>query len=74
MFSLAHDYSRNGMSAYVRLQEAEFGAVDDGYTAVRHQAEVGTGYFDAVTTALNPASDTTALSGSTEAAQFGGRR
>ena len=51
-----------------------FAAVDDGYTAVRHQAEVGTGYFDAVTTALNPASATTALSGSTEAAQFGGHQ
>jgi isocitrate lyase len=74
MFSLAHDYARNGMSAYVRLQEAEFAAVDDGYTAVRHQAEVGTGYFDAVTTALNPTSATTALSGSTEAAQFGGHQ
>jgi isocitrate lyase len=74
MFSLAHDYARNGMSAYVRLQEAEFASVEDGYTAVRHQAEVGTGYFDAVTTALNPKSDTTALLGSTEASQFGGHR
>jgi isocitrate lyase len=75
MFSLAHDYAHHGMSAYVRLQEAEFAAVDDGYTAVRHQAEVGTGYFDLVTTALNPHSDTTALAGSTEAEQFahGGR-
>jgi isocitrate lyase len=75
MFGLAHDYAANGMSAYVRLQEAEFAAIDDGYTAVRHQAEVGTGYFDLVTTALNPTSDTTALTGSTEAEQFshGGR-
>jgi isocitrate lyase len=72
MFALAHDYARNGMTAYVRLQEAEFAAMEDGYTAVRHQAEVGTGYFDAVTTALNPTSTTTALSGSTEAEQFGG--
>ena len=71
MFELAHGYAREGMSAYVRLQQAEFASVDDGYTAVRHQAEVGTGYFDAVTTALNPASDTTALAGSTEAEQFG---
>ena len=54
MFDLAHDYARNGMSAYVDLQEAEFAAVEDGYTAVEHQAEVGTGYFDAVATALNP--------------------
>ncbi|MGN6089466.1 MAG: isocitrate lyase [Actinomycetales bacterium] len=70
MFELAHGYAREGMTAYVRLQQAEFDAAERGYTAVKHQAEVGTGYFDAVTTALNPASATTALSGSTESQQF----
>jgi isocitrate lyase len=70
MFELARGYAAEGMSAYVRLQEAEFAAEADGYTATRHQAEVGTGYFDAVSTALNPDSATTALSGSTEEEQF----
>jgi isocitrate lyase len=70
MFELAHGYARDGMSAYVRLQQAEFAAATHGYTAVKHQAEVGTGYFDLVTTALNPASDTLALTGSTESEQF----
>jgi isocitrate lyase len=70
MFELARGYAADGMSSYVKLQEAEFAAEADGYTATRHQAEVGTGYFDAVSTALNPASSTTALSGSTEAEQF----
>ena len=70
MFSLAKGYAADGMSSYVALQEAEFAAEADGYTATRHQAEVGTGYFDRVTTALNPNSQTTALAGSTEAAQF----
>ena len=70
MFHLAHGYAREGMSAYVELQEAEFADAERGYTAVRHQAEVGTGYFDAVSTAVNPDSSTTALSGSTESEQF----
>jgi isocitrate lyase len=70
MFELARGYASEGMSAYVRLQEAEFAAEERGYTATRHQAEVGTGYFDAVSTALNPDSATTALHGSTETAQF----
>ncbi len=70
MFELAFGYARTGMSAYVRLQQAEFAAAARGYTAVKHQAEVGTGYFDMVTTALNPASDTLALAGSTESEQF----
>src|SRR5690349_16107178 len=61
MFELAHGYAQRGMPAYVELQQAEFAAADRGYTAVRHQAEVGTGYFDAVTTALSPNSATTAL-------------
>jgi len=70
MFELARGYAETGMTAYVKLQEAEFAAEADGYTATKHQAEVGTGYFDAVSTALNPQSSTTALSGSTEAEQF----
>ncbi|GAA4938345.1 isocitrate lyase [Actinoplanes utahensis] len=70
MYELARGYAQTGMSAYVKLQEAEFAAEADGYTATKHQAEVGTGYFDAVSTALNPDSSTTALSGSTEAEQF----
>ncbi|GAA0503849.1 isocitrate lyase [Paractinoplanes deccanensis] len=70
MFELARGYAETGMTAYVKLQEAEFAAEADGYTATKHQAEVGTGYFDAVSTALNPTSSTTALAGSTETEQF----
>lgn len=70
MFQLAHGYARNGMTAYVELQEAEFAAAGQGYTAVKHQAEVGTGYFDLVSSTINPDSDTLALVGSTESAQF----
>lgn len=70
MFDLAHGYAREGMTAYVDLQEREFGAEDRGYTATKHQREVGTGWFDLVSTALNPESSTTALTGSTEEAQF----
>ena len=70
MFHLANGYAQHGMTAYVELQEAEFASQDAGYTAVKHQAEVGTGYFDKVSTAINPASGTLALAGSTEAAQF----
>lgn len=71
MFELAHGYARRQMSAFVELQEKEFAAADLGFTAVRHQREVGTGYFDAVTQAIEGAdSSTTALSGSTEEAQF----
>ena len=70
MFDLAHGYAREGMSAYVKLQEAEFAAESRGYTATKHQREVGTGYFDAVATIVNPESSTTALAGSTENEQF----
>ncbi|MGR6090254.1 isocitrate lyase [Brevibacterium sp. CSND-B09] len=70
MFDLAHGYAREQMKAYVELQEREFAAEDRGYTATRHQREVGTGYFDLVSTAVNPESSTTALAGSTETAQF----
>ena len=70
MYTLARDYSERHMSAYVELQEAEFASEKDGYTATRHQREVGTGYFDRIATALNPTSETLALVGSTETAQF----
>ncbi|WP_431985356.1 isocitrate lyase [Streptomyces qinglanensis] len=70
MFDLARGYADHGMTAYVDLQEKEFAAQEQGFTAVKHQREVGTGYFDAVSTALNPASATTALTGSTEEEQF----
>ena len=70
MFDLAHGYARNQMSAYVDLQEREFAAEERGYTATKHQREVGTGYFDAVSTAINPDSSTVALAGSTESGQF----
>jgi len=70
MFSLAHGYAHDDMSAYVRLQEAEFAAESLGYTATRHQREAGTGYFDLVTQAISPAAETVALAGSTEQAQF----
>jgi isocitrate lyase len=71
MFSLAHAYKERGMGAYSELQQAEFAAEADGFTAVRHQREVGVSYFDAVATAASGGkSSTTALSGSTEAAQF----
>jgi isocitrate lyase len=71
MFNLAHGYARNQMSAFVELQEAEFAAADKGFTAVKHQREVGTGYFDAVTqTVQQGQSSTTALKGSTEDEQF----
>ncbi len=70
-FGLARAYRREGMPAYVRLQEAEFAQEAEGYTAVRHQREVGTGYFDAVVTAVSRgATATIALAGSTEAEQF----
>jgi len=71
MFNLAYDYARNDMSAYVRLQEEEFAAAERGYTFVAHQQEVGTGYFDDVTTVIQGGqSSVTALTGSTEEEQF----
>jgi isocitrate lyase len=71
MFELARGYASEGMPAYVALQEKEFAAERDGYTAVKHQREVGTGYFDLINTVLNPAGETVALRGSTEQEQFG---
>jgi isocitrate lyase len=70
MYTLARGYGERHMSAYVELQEAEFASEADGYTATRHQREVGTGYFDRIATALNPSSATLALVGSTESEQF----
>jgi isocitrate lyase len=70
MFELARGYAADGMAAYVALQEKEFAAEADGYTAVKHQREVGTGYFDLISTVLNPDAETTALRGSTEEEQF----
>ena len=71
MFELARGYKANGMAAYSELQKAEFASAAAGYTATRHQREVGTGYFDAVSEATTSGTgSTTALSDSTEVAQF----
>ena len=71
MYTLAHGYRDRHMSAYVELQEAEFGAEPIGYTATKHQREVGTGYFDALTQVISHGeSSLSALSGSTEDEQF----
>ena len=70
MFDLAYGYARNNMTAFVELQEKEFAAAERGFTAVKHQREVGTGYFDAVTTTIENEASTAALKGSTEDEQF----
>jgi len=70
MFELARGYASDSMSAYVELQDHEFAMEEQGYTATRHQREVGAGYFDLVTQAVSPESETLALRGSTEEAQF----
>jgi len=73
MFELANGYRDEGMKAYSRLQQAEFASEEAGYTATRHQREVGTGYFDRVAQAVSGGkSSTTAMEGSTETAQFKG--
>jgi isocitrate lyase len=75
MFNLAKGYARRGMSAYSELQESEFAAEADGYTATKHQHEVGTGYFDAVAQVISGGEcSTAALCGSTEEEQFTDRR
>lgn len=72
MFNLAHEYAREDMTAYVRLQDQEFSDADKGYTFVAHQQEVGTGYFDDMTQVIQGGSSSvTALTGSTEEEQFG---
>ena len=70
MFELAYGYARNNMTAFVEMQQKEFAAADKGFTAVKHQREVGTGYFDAVTTTIEKEASTAALKGSTEDEQF----
>lgn len=70
MFELARGYASDQMTAYVELQQREFAMEELGYTATRHQREVGAGYFDLVSTAVSPDSSTLALKGSTEEAQF----
>ncbi|KAB1504469.1 isocitrate lyase [Corynebacterium sp. 320] len=71
MFDLAHGYARRQMSAFVELQNKEFKAAEErGFTAVKHQREVGAGYFDKIATTVDPNSSTTALKGSTEEGQF----
>ncbi|MCW2973266.1 MAG: isocitrate lyase, partial [Thermoleophilia bacterium] len=71
MFELARGYAENGMTAYVELQEKEFGMESQGYTATRHQREVGAGFFDRISTAVTGGtSSTLALEGSTEEQQF----
>jgi isocitrate lyase len=70
MFDLARGYAANSMTAYVELQKHEFALEEFGYTATRHQREVGAGYFDLVTQAVSPDASTLALKGSTEEAQF----
>jgi isocitrate lyase len=71
MFDLAQGYSKTGMSAYSALQNREFASEADGYTATKHQREVGTGYFDMVNSIVTGgASSTLAMKGSTEEAQF----
>jgi isocitrate lyase len=71
MFELAKGYKESQMTAYVALQEAEFASEQDGYTATRHQREVGAGYFDDVATVISAGqASTLAMAGSTEEAQF----
>jgi isocitrate lyase len=70
MFELARGYAEHSMTAYVRLQQNELALEEFGYTATRHQREVGAGYFDLVATAVAPDSSTLALKGSTEEEQF----
>ena len=71
MFDLAHGYAREQMTAFVDLQNREFKAAEErGFTAVKHQREVGAGYFDRIATTVDPNSSTTALKGSTEEGQF----
>ena len=71
MFELAQGYVKNQMTSYVALQEKEFAATERGYSFVSHQQEVGTGYFDQVSTVIQGGkSSVTALTGSTEEAQF----
>jgi isocitrate lyase len=70
-FHLARSYANDGMAAYSKFQQAEFASESEGYSATRHQREVGTSYFDAVSNTISGgAASTTAMAGSTEAAQI----
>ena len=71
IFELAEKYKKEGMTAYSRIQQQEFAREKDGYTSVKHQREVGTSYFDAVSNTISSGkSSTTAMAGSTESEQF----
>ena len=71
IFELAEKYKTQGMTAYSKIQELEFAREKDGYTSVKHQREVGTSYFDAVSNTISSGkSSTTAMEGSTESEQF----
>ena len=71
IFELAQKYKKEGMSAYSKIQQQEFAREKDGYTSVKHQREVGTSYFDAVSNTISSGkSSTTAMDGSTESEQF----
>ena len=71
IFELAENYKKKGMSAYSKIQQQEFEKEKDGYTSVKHQREVGTSYFDAVSNTISSGqSSTTAMEGSTESEQF----
>ena len=71
VFELAEKYKKEGMTAYSKIQEQEFAREKDGYTSVKHQREVGTSYFDAVSNTISSGkSSTTAMDGSTESEQF----
>ena len=71
IFELAEKYKKEGMTAYSRIQQNEFAREKDGYTSVKHQREVGTSYFDAVSNTISSGkSSTTAMEGSTESEQF----
>ena len=71
IFELAEKYKKEGMTAYSKIQQQEFAREKDGYTSVKHQREVGTSYFDAVSNTISSGqSSTTAMAGSTESEQF----
>jgi isocitrate lyase len=75
MFELSREYAKRGMTAYSELQQAEFAAESTGYTATRHQREVGTGYFDEISKIVSGGqASTLAMGSSTESAQFAGRK
>jgi isocitrate lyase len=72
MFELSRAYKSDGMFAYSEMQQKEFAQEENGFRAAKHQAFVGTSYFDAVQTVISNEASTTAMDGSTESEQFGG--